>query len=398
MIQVWLRPGTQKAAASGHPWVYRNQIDPAAGDLAAMPAVEPGSLVSVHDSRGRYLGSGFFNSNSMITIRLLTHQHEVLDETLIERRIEAALAFRAANRRPDTDSYRLVFAEADRLPGLIVDQFGDTLVLQVLALGMARWQETAAACLAEKLRPARLILKNDDPIRLKEGLPLEQRAWLGDLVRQVTIRENGLLMQADLGQGQKTGYFLDQKANHLRLRRFAANRRVLDAFCYSGGFALNAAAAGAAAVTAVDISPEALILARANAERNGLADKMQFALANAFDFLRQAVTEKRAYDTIVLDPPAFTKSHGARDAARRGYKEINLSVFRLLGPGGILVTHSCSYHMPEAMFIETVLEAAWDARRTVRILAVHRQDFDHPVLGSYPESHYLKSLWLEVIA
>ncbi len=398
MIQVWLRPGTQKAVASGHPWVYRNQIDPEAGDLASMPSTEPGSLVTVHDSRGRYLGSGFYNPRSMITVRLLTHRREMPDDSLIVRRIEEALAFREANRRPDTDSYRLVFAEADRLPGLIVDQYGDTVVLQVLALGMERWQETAAACLVAKLRPARLILKNDDPIRLKEGLELYQRAYYGDLTRQVTIRENGLLMKADLDQGQKTGYFLDQKANHVRLRRFCAGRRVLDAFCYSGGFALNAAAAGAAAVTAVDISPEAVTLARLNAELNGLSEKITFASANAFDFLREAVAERQSFDTIVLDPPAFAKSHGARDGARRGYKEINLSAFRLLGPGGILATHSCSYHMPEPMFIETVMEAAWDARRTVRLLAVHRQDFDHPVLGGYPESHYLKSLWLEVIA
>jgi len=173
---------------------------------------------------------------------------------------------------------------------------------------------------------------------------------------------------------------------------------VLDAFCYSGGFALNAAAAGAAAVTAVDISPEAVTLALVNAELNGLSEKITFASANAFDFLREAVAKRQSFDTIVLDPPAFAKSHGARDGARRGYKEINLSAFRLLGPGGILATHSCSYHMPEPMFIETVMEAAWDARRTVRLLAVHRQDFDHPVLGGYPESHYLKSLWVEVIA
>jgi len=387
-----LKNGVHKAIAQGHPWVYRNQIDSVQGEPA------PGDAVTVVDFRGRYLGEGFYNPHSMISVRILTQSHETIDARLIQNRILAALAFRRQFRRPDTDSYRLVFAEADRLPGLIVDQFARTLVVQILSLGMERHLDTICETLLAEIQPERLILQHEEAIRAKEGLPLYRRVYTGDDQGQATILENGLKLTVDLASGQKTGYFLDQKANHVRLRRFCAGRRVLDAFCYSGGFALNAAAAGAAAVTAVDISPEAVTLARLNAELNGLSEKITFASANAFDFLREAVAERQSFDTIVLDPPAFAKSHGARDGARRGYKEINLSAFRLLGPGGILATHSCSYHMPEPMFIETVMEAAWDARRTVRLLAVHRQDFDHPVLGGYPESHYLKSLWLEVIA
>jgi 23S rRNA (cytosine1962-C5)-methyltransferase len=247
------------------------------------------------------------------------------------------------------------------------------------------------------VKPKRLILKNDEPIRTKEGLPLYRKVCLGDDVDQVIIRENGLRLAVDLAHGQKTGYFLDQKANHARLRAYAPGKSVLDCFCYSGGFALNAAAAGASQVTAVDQSEDAIGLARINAALNGMSDQIRFVTANAFDYLRQSVSEQVSYDIIVLDPPAFAKSHAARTPARRGYKEINLSAFRLLGPGGILATHSCSYHMPEDLFLETVLEAARDAHRIVRILEMRRQDYDHPVLAGYPESHYLKSLWLQVI-
>ena len=333
----------------------------------------------------------------MIAVRLLTHRREPIDAALISNRVRAAVRFRLEQLRLDTDSCRLIFAEADRLPGVIADLFGDTLVLQILSLGMACWQDLILATLDETVRPGRLIVKNDDPIREKEGLPLARTVWRGDDIDAVTIRENGLNLLVDLAHGQKTGYFLDQKANHAYLRAYAAGQSVLDCFCYSGGFALNAAAAGAALVTAVDSSVEAISLAKTNAGLNGLSEKIRFVTANAFDFLRQAVNEQQSYDVIVLDPPAFAKSHAARTPARRGYKEINLSAFRLLGPGGVLATHSCSWHMGEDLFMDTVLEAARDARRIVRILAVRRQDFDHPVLAGYPESHYLKSIWLQVI-
>jgi 23S rRNA (cytosine1962-C5)-methyltransferase len=257
---------------------------------------------------------------------------------------------------------------------------------------------TIADTLAEELKPANVLIHNDEAIRDKEGLPCYRRVYAGCDPGRLEIRENGLRLLIDLGEGQKTGAYLDQKANHRAIRNCSAGRRVLDGFCYIGGFALNAAAAGAAEVTGVDQSEQAIGLARENAARNSLSATTRWVSDNCFDFLRRAVQAGETYGLIVLDPPAFAKSHAAQAAARRGYKEINLSALRLLEPGGLLVTHSCSFHMPEDLFVQTVLEAARDARRTVRIVDLRRQDRDHPVLAGYPESHYLKSLWLQVLA
>jgi 23S rRNA (cytosine1962-C5)-methyltransferase len=271
------------------------------------------------------------------------------------------------------------------------------LVVQILSLGLERYLETICQTLLNHVAAERLILQHEEPIRKKENLPLYRLAYRGDDIRQTTILENGLHLTIDLASGQKTGYFLDQKANHAYLRPLAEGLKVLDCFSYVGGFALHALAGFAAAVTAVDSSGPAMDLADFNARQNGLQDRLTPVVANAFDFLRDQVRAKNHYDLIILDPPAFAKSHGAQAAAARGYKEINLSAFRLLTPGGILATHSCSWHMPESQFLEIVLSAARDAGRVIRILDIRRQDFDHPILGGYPESHYLKSLWLQVI-
>ncbi|NCC75967.1 MAG: class I SAM-dependent rRNA methyltransferase [Clostridia bacterium] len=381
----------QKAVAQGHPWVYRTQIETVTGDPS------PGDVVTVLDFRGRYLGAGFYNPQSMITVRILTQTRETIAASLIATRIRAAIAFRRQFYRPDTDSYRLVFGEADRLPGLIVDQFASTLVVQILSLGMEQYLETICETLLDEIKPERLILQHEEAIRSKEGLPLYRRIYAGDDRSQETILENGLQLTIDLASGQKTGYFLDQKANHAYLRPFVQGKRVLDCFTYIGGFALNALAGGAADVTAVDVSAPAIDLTVHNARQNGFSARLTPVVANAFDFLREQARAKSNFDVIILDPPAFAKSHSAQAGAARGYKEINLSALKMLESGGILATHSCSFHMPEALFLETVLSAAHDARRTVRILDVRRQDFDHPVLGGYPESHYLKSLWLQVI-
>lgn len=391
MAQIRLINGSQKKISEGHPWVYRTQIDQISGDP------QPGSMVEVYDFRQRYLGTGFYNPASMLTVRLLTHHRETIDPDLIRRRVIAAVRYRELLRRPGTDSYRLVFAEADLLPGVIVDQFADTIVMQILALGMEPFLTVIADTLIEVCQPASLILQHEEIIRTKENLPLYRRVYHGPDCTRVTIRENDLLLAVDLAAGQKTGYFLDQKANHAFVRPFVAGRRVLDCFCYIGGFALNALASGAAAVTAVDSSAQAVALTAVNARQNHLADRLTTVTANAFDFLREAVRQGDTYDVIILDPPAFAKSHAAQATAVRGYKEINLSALRLLPPGGILATHSCSFHMPESLFIETVLAAARDARRTVRIIDVRRQDYDHPVLAGYPESHYLKSVWLQIM-
>lgn len=390
MTTIHLLSGTQKRNAEGHPWIYRNQIERIDGQ-----AVD-GDAVDVVDSKGHYLGTGVYNGRSMITIRLVTRHHEPIDEPLIIRRVQEAIAYRRLFDRPDTDCRRLIFAEADRLPGIIADQFGPVVVLQNLSLGMERFLPAIADTIIAAVAPQTLILKNDDVIRSKEGLPLEAQTVFGPPVEETQITERGIKLFVDLRSGQKTGYFLDQKANHDFIARFAAGKRVLDCFTYIGGFALHAAKAGAVSVTAVDSSQPALDLAARNAQANGFTG-IDWVQANAFDFLREAVRSGTSCDIVVLDPPAFAKSHSAMAAATRGYKEINLSAMRLLPAGGILATHSCSFHMPEDHFVGTVLEAARDARRTVRIIALRRQDHDHPVLAGYPESHYLKSLWLQMV-
>ncbi|MDD4716657.1 MAG: class I SAM-dependent rRNA methyltransferase [Eubacteriales bacterium] len=390
MAVVHVINGRQKKLFGGHPWVYRNEIERIEGDFAA------GDDVDVVDFRGRYIGRGFINPGSVITVRILTNKKEDITGEQIRERVRNAVRYRAYFRRDDTDCERLVFAEADLLPGVIAERFGDAVVLQTLALGMQKHEEIIADSLIEEVDPKTLVLRNDEPIRSKEGMKLFAEKYYGEDIRKTIFKENGIKFEIDLYGGQKTGGFLDQKANHRRLRSFVKGKRVLDCFAYSGGFALNAVAGGASSITAVDISEEAIDLVSRNAGLNGIYG-LDIVKANAFDFLRESAVKKERYDVIVLDPPAFTKSKSALSGAVRGYKEINLSAMRLLRQGGILATHSCSYHMPEDLFVNTVLSAATDLRRKVRIIGLYGQDNDHPVLAGYPESKYLKSLWLEML-
>ena len=382
--------GRQKKLLQGHPWVYGNEIERVEGETT------DGELVTVVDFRGRYMGTGFFNSKSLITVRLLTHRQEEITEALIASRVRQACEYRRfVMRREGTDSCRLIYGEADRLPGVIADRFGGVIVLQVLALGMEMYTQVIADALVECEKPDCLLLQNDDAIRRKEGMECFTKVLHGTLPEETVIHENGIKLAVDVMGGQKTGYFLDQKDNHLFVRQFCKDARVLDCFSYIGGFALNAAAAGAKEVTAVDISENAVELIRRNAQLNGL--DVNTVCANCFDYLRAQVKVKEKYDVIVLDPPAFTKAHANMANACRGYKEIALSAMRMLPAGGVLATHSCSYHMPEDVFVNTVLSAAPDLHRQVRVITLRRQDIDHPVLAGYPESHYLKSLWLQML-
>ena len=382
--------GRQKKLLQGHPWVYGNEIERVEGEIV------DGDLVTVVDFRGRYMGTGFYNSRSLITVRLLTHRQEEITDELIAARVRAACDYRRfVMQREGTDSCRLIYGEADRLPGVIADRFGGVIVLQVLALGMERYTQVIADALIACEQPACLLLNNDDAIRIKEGMTCFTKVLHGELPGETIISENGVKLAVDVRGGQKTGYFLDQKDNHLFLRQFCRDARVLDCFSYIGGFALNAAMGGAREVTAVDISESAVELIRRNAALNGA--QINAVCANCFDFLRAQVKAGEKYDVVVLDPPAFTKAHANMANACRGYKEIALSAMRLLPAGGVLATHSCSYHMPEDVFVNTVLSAAQDLHRQVRVITLRRQDIDHPVLAGYPESHYLKSLWLQML-
>ncbi len=388
-----MRRGEERRIKKGHPWVYRTEIETIKG------ACQPGEIVIVEDYRGRFIGRGYINPASMITVRLLTYSRdEEIDTAFWQRRLAAALDYRRkVLANTGADAYRLVFGEADFLPGLIVDKFGPCLVIQTLALGIDRYKDTIVQILDEIIQPDAIYERNDAPVRELEGLELRSGFLKGSFDPQVVIRENGLKFCVDLVAGQKTGYFLDQRENRAALHPFVKDARVLDCFCHTGGFSIHAAHYGAREVLGLDISGEAIAMAHRNAALNGYSDLCSFKEANVFDALREMERRGEKFDVVILDPPAFVKARKALEGAIRGYKEINLRAMRILTPGGFLVTCSCSYYMPEDLFIEIIQEASLDARRRLRLLARGGQAPDHPVLLGYDESRYLKCLFLQVI-
>ena len=390
MATVYLARGRGARIAAGHPWVYTTEVAHISGQ------VEPGDTVSVVDSRGAFLGRGFINPASQILVRLLTHDEEPVDAELIRRRVAAAWAYRQRLYGPSPAVCRVIFGEADFLPGCIVDKFADLLVIQSLALGIERWVPVILDALRALMRPRGIYARNDVPVRELEGLAQERGPVGAPFDPVVWIEENGLLMRVDVAEGQKTGYFLDQRENRAAIRPYAAGASVLDCFANTGGFALNAVVGGATEVLAVDAAAEALATLEANAARNGLAGRITTETGNAFDVLRRLDAEQARFDLIVLDPPAFAKNRAALPGATRGYKEINLRALRMIPPGGFLVTCSCSFHMAADLFRATVADAAQDAHRRLRLVEERGAARDHPVLVGYDESHYLKCLIYEV--
>lgn len=391
MTVVHIVEGRQKRLEGGHPWVYKTEIARIEGPITE------GDTVDVLDFRGRFLGRGFINTRSMLTVRIMTHKRdEDITAEMIRTRLRQAWSYRQrAMQSERPHACRIVFGEADFLPGLIVDKFADIISLQVLALGMARWQEVIVNELVSLIQPEGIYERNDQAVRRLEGLEERKGPLFGQCPSPVTIRENQVQVQVDFVSGQKTGYFLDQQENRRALKPYVQGAQVLDCFCHTGSFALHAASYGASKVHAIDISAEALEMARQNAVLNGFTN-ITFQEANAFDELRFLSENKTQYDLIILDPPAFTKSKSAQAGAIRGYKEINLRALKLLPPQGILVTNSCSYYMPEHLFLEVIQEAAKDAKRRVRLIELRRQAKDHPMLLGYPESYYLKCAIMEV--
>lgn len=374
----------------GHPWVYRTEVEDIQGDF------NPGDVVEVVDYRGRFVGRGYINPASQIIVRLLTREKgEKIDREFFRRRLMAALEYRRRVVR-HTNACRLVFAEADFLPALIVDRFGDYLSVQTLALGIDVHKDTIVELLDELLNPAGIYERNDVPVRELEGLPLVTGFLKGPFNPLVEIEENGLRFLVDLAGGQKTGYFLDQRENRLALEGLAGGARVLDCFCHTGTFSVYAARFGAREVLGIDVAGDALEMARENAARNGFGQVCTFREGNAFDELRAMDRAGERFDLIILDPPAFTKSKEALEGAIRGYKEINLRAMKLLPSGGFLVTCSCSYHMTEDLFLEVLLDAARDVGRQLRLVEMRRQAKDHPMLLASPETYYLKCFVLQV--
>ena len=390
MTRVTLHKGRERRPLAGHPWIYRGEIRRLEGDPA------PGDQVEVRDARGRFVGRGYVNPRSQISVRLLTWKDEAIDEALLRRRVQSAIDLRK-RCVADAEAYRVIFGEADLLPGLIVDRYGDILVVQFQTAGIEALRGLLVDVLLDLVRPRGIYARNDAPARELEGLERTSGFLYGQFDTLLQISEGGVRFWVDIASGQKTGLFLDQRENRLRLRSFAEGRDVLDAFCYTGGFGLHAAAAGARSVLGIELSKEAAALAVRNAELNGLGEVVQVVERNAFDELRSMDREGRRFDLIVLDPPAFTKGREALDSALRGYKEINLRAMKLLREGGILITCSCSYHLPAELFREMLVEAAADAHRRFRLIEFRGQAQDHPVLLSVRETNYLKCAILEAL-
>ena len=379
------RKGADRAA-SGHPWIFSS-------DVTDRGVAHPGDAVHVFDPRNRPLGTAHYSAASQITLRLLARELVAPDAGFFRTRIEQALAFRSRVVQ-NSDAYRLVYGEGDRLPALVVDRYGDYLVLQTLNQGMDRAKPQIVGVLGDLLGPRAIVERNDVAVRAREELPLSSGVIAGDLPESIQVLMNGMRWHADLLHGHKTGVFLDQRENYMAAARYARGR-ALDCFTATGGFALHIAGR-CEHVEAIDSSAASLATAEANREANGIRN-VTFREADAFEVLAMHVHARQRFDTVVLDPPAFAKSRQALEGAARGYKEINLRALRLLAPGGILVTCSCSHHFSEPMLLETVAEAALDAGRTLRVLERRTQSQDHPILLTVPETHYLKCLILEVI-
>ncbi len=369
-----------------HPWIYRSDVREKPGSRAG--------AVDVVDARGRPIGTGLWSPHSTISLRMLTHEPRPVDAAFWAERIGRACALRD-RLAPDATAYRVAHAEADGLPSLVVDRYGDYLVVQFLSAGLETFRREIVDALLSRLEPAGIIARDDVPVRRIERLGGEPTVVYGEVPAEVEVREGGVHWIAPLGGGQKTGAFLDQRENRIRAGTLARGR-ALDCFAYHGSFALHLARAGAD-VVAVDSSAEALARARHNAHLNGLEANIECVVANAFDLLREYDGRGERFDTIVLDPPAFAKHKGNVESALRGYKEINLRAMRLLASGGHLLTFSCSYHVGPDLFRGMLREAAADSGRTLRWVETRGQAPDHPEVVQIPESAYLKGAVLQAV-
>ena len=380
--KVYLIPGKEKRVYSRHPWVFRSDIHHTEGPCA------PGDVVSIYSDKGRFLAKAFYNPNSQIALRILTWQDEEIDRAFIFRRVHEAVKYRRTFA--DLRSCRLIFAESDRLPALIADVFGSTVVIQCMSLGMERFKQDVIDAIVEEIHPDGIWERDDIPVRKLEGMEMKTGLLYGNVPDRVEMTENGIRFLVDVKEGQKTGFFLDQKENRAAIAPFVKDRKVLDCFTHTGSFALHAAHYGAADVTGVDISDYACEFASENARLNGFGDNVRFVTANAFDLLSEQSKAGQKYDVIILDPPAFTKTRSAVESALRGYKEINLRAMKMVVPGGYLISCSCSQHVTPDLFKKMIQDAAYDARVSLRQVEFRSQGKDHPILPAAPETEYLK--------
>jgi len=381
-----VKPRGEERVRRGHPWIFRS-------DVASADSVEPGSVVRVLGARRKTLGFAFFSSRSEIRLRMI-ERGESLPADWLRRRLASAIAWRAVVA-PGAEAVRLVHGEGDGIPSLVVDRYGSYLVVQTLSQATDRLKPEIVNALVDLLSPRGVVERNDPKVRRLEGLDSRVGVLHGEVPETVEVREGEVVFAADLRGGQKTGLFLDQRENHVMARSYATGR-VLDAFSYDGGFALQAAGA-ARSVLAVDVSADCVKRISGNAKRNGLSN-VEALEANVFDLLRELGKDGERFDTVILDPPAFAKSKDAVPAAKRGYKDINLRALRLLKPGGCLITCSCSYHVHEPDFEEILASAAIDAGVSVSVVEKRRQGRDHPVVLGVPETLYLKCVVLRRVS
>ncbi|MGA7841817.1 MAG: class I SAM-dependent rRNA methyltransferase [Candidatus Acidiferrales bacterium] len=370
---------------SGHPWVYRSDVRSA--------QAEAGAIVRVMDERGRFHGRAFYSDKSQIAVRLLTRENVPVHRAFFADRLRRAAAYRETVVE-NTDCYRLVHGEADLLPSIVIDRYGDYLVVQTLSQASERQKDLIVEILVEQFSPKGILERNDPKVRLLEGLPQSVSVLHGEVPEKILAKENGITFVYDLAKGQKTGSFLDQRENHWAARRYASGE-VLDCFSYQGGFALTIADE-CEHVEAVDMGAQAVHAARRNQELNSITN-VTFREGNTFDLLKEYDEVGRRFQMVILDPPAFAKNRDSLEAAERGYKEINLRALKILAPGGYLVTCSCSYHLSEALFLQLIAEAANDAKRNVAVVERRTQAQDHPILLTMPETHYLKALILKAL-
>ena len=389
MAKAILKATRESRVRSGHPWIFASDVVNVTGEF------EPGDVVDVYSSKDTFLGKAFYNPYSQIALRMLTYKDEPVNADFFRRRIETAWAYRQA--LCDPNSCRLIYSESDFMPGLIVDKFSDVLVMQSMSLGIEKWKPEITALLQEIIRPCGIYERSDVPVRRLEGMEQTTGLLWGEVPERVDMVENGIHFSVDVINGQKTGYFLDQKENRLEVMKLSKDANVLDCFCHNGSFALHAAKGGAKQVLGVDISEEALAVAIQNAEMNGLTN-VQFEAHNCFDHLRELTEAKQKYDIVILDPPAFTKTRAQVESALRGYKEINLRGLRLTRDGGYLVSCSCSQHVSTEQFVDMINIAARDAKKRVRFVELRSQGHDHPVLPASPETRYLKCAIMQIFS
>jgi 23S rRNA (cytosine1962-C5)-methyltransferase len=386
MSKVFVNKKGARRIRGGHLWIYKS-------DVVKIEAVG-GEIVSVYDEGRNFVGKAFYSDSSEITLRIFTTKDEVIDKTFWKTRIVEAAERRTTDDEQRTTAKRLIYSEGDLIPSLIVDDYDGVFVIQTLSQGTEKLKETFVEIFREEFQTRAIIERNDVKVRQRENLEMKAGVLFGEAPDEIIINQDGIKFYVSPLGGQKTGSFLDQRENHLALRRHAFGRG-LDCFTFNGGFALNLARS-CESVLAIDISADATALAQRNAELNQISN-VEFQTANVFDALRDFEAKGEKFDTIVLDPPAFVKSRAALKSAARGYKEINLRALKLLNKNGILATCSCSFHMSEELFLETVEEAARDAKKRVHLIEKRTQSADHPILVGMPETYYLKCFILRVI-